>query len=88
MGVLMTNDLDQLIKEFQQISPNSEQLLNWSLAAQKAKLRRKIWFQIGTSIAVGLIFGFLLSRNYFTNQQRSSMEKFIATYTEVTVKDM
>ncbi|MGZ3745398.1 MAG: hypothetical protein ACXWRA_16490 [Pseudobdellovibrionaceae bacterium] len=84
----MTEDLDQLIKEFQQIAPSTEQLLNWSLAAQKTKLRKRSRLQIGASIAAGLALGILLSRNYFTTQQASPIEKFVATYTEVTVKDM
>lgn len=84
----MSQDIDQTIRDFQAKTPTPEQLLNWALAAQKAKLRKRSWLQIASSVAAGIVLGILLAQKVFKSPDNQVVESFAATYVEVTVKDL
>lgn len=83
----MSDDLDKLILKFQNQSPTSDQLIRWTLAAQKANFKRRGWLQISAGLAAGIILGLLIAQNVFNLKHSDSQPEFVATYTEVSVKD-
>lgn len=87
MGDFMKKDLDQIISDFQKNQPTENQILQWSLAMERAQLRRRSWIHIAAGVAAGLLVGVLLSKNYFTDNSEP-LEKFSATYEQVTVKNL
>lgn len=79
------DDLNVKIRAFQSIQPTEDQILRWYLAIDRRKQRRKtVWTAsagVASGIFVGVLFGWTLSQ-----QQRSSVQNYSATYQTVSIK--
>jgi len=80
--------IEVLVREFQSISPTSEQSLKWHLAVQEKRNKRRNFYQVSLGLAAGLAIGVAISGFILEMSSREPKEDFSATLAMVSVKNL